>query len=111
MFKIYLIQILMSLIIGVGLILFIIPGLVFAFMYNFSLYWYVDHDDEDALTILGYSRNLIKGYKWDYFVFLLSFLGWALLCLFIIPIIFVYPYFMVSNILYYDELKAIKECE
>lgn len=111
MFKIYLIQILMSLIIDVGLILFIIPGLVFAFMYNFSLYWYVDHDDEDALTILGYSRNLIKGYKWDYFVFLLSFLGWGFLCLFIIPIIFVYPYFMVSNILYYDELKAIKECE
>ena len=111
MFKIYLIQILMSLIIGVGLILFIIPGLVFAFMYNFSLYWYVDHDDEAALTILGYSRNLIKGYKWDYFVFILSFLGWALLCLFIIPVIFVYPYFMVSNILYYDELKAIKECE
>lgn len=111
MFKIYLIQILMCLIIGVGLFLFIIPGLVFAFMYNFSLYWYVDHDDEDALTILGYSRNLIKGYKWDYFVFILSFLGWALLCLFIIPVIFVYPYFMVSNILYYDELKAIKECE
>ena len=75
MFKIYLIQILMSLIIGVGLILFIIPGLVFAFMYNFSLYWYIDHEDEDALTILGYSRNLIKGYKWDYFVFLLSFLS------------------------------------
>lgn len=45
------------------------------------------------------------------FVFILSFLGWALLCLFIIPVIFVYPYFMVSNILYYDELKAIKECE
>ena len=52
----------------------------------------------------------MKGYKADYFVFMLSFLGWILLGVLTLGILYIwlYPYMETAKILYYEKLKEIK---
>lgn len=87
--------------------LLIIPGIIAAISYSMVFYLFVDNSELSPLKLIKKSKLLMKGYKWDYFVFGLSFFGWILLCMFIVPIIYVYPYITVSNALYYEELKKI----
>ena len=63
-----------------------------------------------VIDSLRASRELIYGYKFDYFKFLISFIGWWLIVIFTFgtAIVFVLPYFLVSNAVYYDCLKLEK---
>lgn len=53
------------------------------------------------------SWSMMKGYKWNYLVFTLSFLGWILLSPFTLFILLIWlvPYMEVAIILYYEKLK------
>lgn len=109
MWTILLVSILTSIFIGLWSLLLIIPGIIAGLSYSMCNFIYIDGEDTNAMDIIKKSKDMMYGYKWDYFVFNLSFLGWIFLCIFIIPIIFVLPYYMVSQCMYYDELKKIKE--
>ena len=78
--------------------------------YAFVDYLVVDTDvtGNDALRE---SREMMKGYKWNYFVFGLSFLGWILLVPFTLGIllIWLYPYMTVATAIYYERLKGTKK--
>ena len=56
------------------------------------------------------SWEMMKGYKWNYFVFILSFLGWILLTPFTLGLLFIWliPYITVAEIIYYERLKGKK---
>lgn len=109
MWTIILLSILISIFTALWSMLFIIPGIIAGLSYSMSTFIFVDGEDTNALDIIKKSKDMMYGYKWDYFVFQLSFIGWALLCLFIFPIIYVLPYYYVAETMYYEELKAIKE--
>lgn len=109
MWVIILSSIVVSIMVFLGSILFVIPGIIVTLMYSMITFIYVDSEENDVRGLLNKSKNMMYGYKWDYFVFQLSFIGWGLLCLFIIPIIYVLPYYYVANTMYYEELKRIKE--
>lgn len=109
MWTIILLSILISIFTALWSLLFLIPGIIAGLSYSMSTFIFVDGEDTDAMAIIKKSKDLMYGYKWDYFVFQLSFIGWALLCLFIFPIIYVLPYYYVAETMYYEELKAIKE--
>ena len=53
------------------------------------------------------SMNISKGVKWEYFVFLLSFIGWYLLAIITcgIGLLWLTPYYMLSTYLFYKEAK------
>lgn len=104
-----LLYILISIFTALWGLLFLIPGIIAGLSYSMSTFIFIDGEDTDAMAIIKKSKDLMYGYKWDYFVFQLSFIGWALLCLFIFPIIYVLPYYYVAETMYYEELKAIKE--
>ncbi len=91
-------------------ILFVIPGIIAALSYSMVFYIFVDNPDINAMDALSESKRLTNGYKLDYFMFILSFIGWFLLVLFTfgIAIIYVGPYVSVSTAMYYEELKKIK---
>ena len=91
-------------------LLFIIPGIIMALAYSFVSYIIVDNDNIGGKDALTKSREMMKGYKWDYFVFDLSFIGWMLLIPFTLGIILVWllPYIVVANTLYYENLKSLK---
>ena len=101
--------ILSSIIIGLCCVLFVIPGIIMALAYAFVMFLVIDTDVSGSDSLKA-SREMMKGYKWDYFVFQLSFLGWALLVPFTLGIllIWLYPYITVANVIYYDKLKNKK---
>ena len=90
-------------------LLFVIPGIVKGFAYTMALLIVIDTDlsGNDAIKE---SMQMMDGYKLDYFVFTLSFIGWQLLaCItFGILYIFVFPYMTVAQMIYYDKLREKK---
>ena len=104
-------SVLSSFIASICFLLFVIPGIVMSLAFTLVIYLVVETDiaGNDSLKK---SRELMNGYKWDYFVFILSFIGWFLLIPFTLGIILIWlvPYFRVANAIYYDELyKKIKK--
>lgn len=92
--------------------LFIIPGIIAAISYSMAMLIMVD-GDEDAMSCIKKSKAMMNGYKWDYFKFGFSFFWWYLLGIITLGIAFIYvgPYVMVSEVLYYEELKKINPSE
>ena len=97
---------LMGIIVGIGSILLVIPGIIAALGLSQIEYLLAD-GETDGINALKTSWNMMKGYKWDIFVFSLSFIGWILLCCVTlgIALIWVVPYMTVSFTLYYEKLK------
>lgn len=64
-------------------LLFIIPGIIKGYAYSQAFLIYYEHvlagEHVGALQCITESRQLMKGHKWEYFVYSLSFLGWAIL--------------------------------
>ena len=98
-------SVLVDLIVGVGIALLVVPGIIAALGLSFVSYLVVDKDVSGSDSIKE-SWNLMKGYKWDYFVFGLSFLGWMLLLPLTLGILSIWliPYMCVACVLYYDKL-------
>ena len=105
---IFLLGLLMSIFIGLWSLLFVIPGIIAAISYSQAMFIMIDGEEEPSACIKK-SKEMMYGYKWDYFVFMLSFFGWYLLCALTLGIALVYvgPYVSVSEALYYEELKKI----
>lgn len=94
-------------------LLFVIPGIIAALSYSMAFFLYADNQDKLPMEYLTDSKKMMQGYKMDYFIFQLSFIGWILLSLitFGIALIYVIPYISISEAIYYDELKQISEKE
>ena len=89
-------------------LLFIIPGIVKSYAYAMTPYVMNDRPDLDADDCIHESRMMMKGYKWKLFCMDLSFIGWAILCIFTLGIglLWLQPYIEASHAKFYEELKA-----
>ncbi len=85
---------------------FIIPGIIVSFALYFAYYVYID-DEKGVIETLKSSSALMQGHKWELFVLILSFLGWALLGALTLGILYIWlvPYMTTTLLLYYDKLK------
>lgn len=103
---IILVNIISSFLIIVGFAFLIIPGIIISLMFAMASYILAD-GSKDIIETLKKSKEMMKGYKWNYFVFDLSFIGWFLLGIPTLGLIYIYviPYASVANALYYEELK------
>ena len=101
-------EIIVGAVVFVCSLFFVIPGIIMALAYGMTGYLVVDTDLE-AMEVVKKSRAMMKGYKWNYFVFGLSFIGWLLLVPFTLGILIIWlmPYMLVSMALYYENLKEI----
>lgn len=93
-------------------LLFIIPGIIYAYKVVMATMILADTANETTSykDVINTSKEMMDGYKWDYFGFELSFIGWVLLCVVTLGIatIWVYPYVQTANVMYYQELKKLK---
>jgi len=107
-FVIILLSFLIGLFTFLWLLLFIIPGIIAALSYAMAPYLMAD-DHNDSMECIKHSKKMMTGYKWDYFKFLFSFIGWILLAIPTLGLILIYviPYITVANLLYYEELRKI----
>lgn len=113
-------------------LLFIIPGIIAAFRYSVAWYVKVEHPEYSAGECLAESGRLMKGHKFDFFCFGLSYFGWFLLAAFVLMIgaslvsvippvgallmlpgfalvVFVSAYVAFGHARFYLELKRISE--
>ena len=93
-----------------GYILLIVPGIMIAFSLVMVGYLLADSKEtsiSEAKNIIRESIEMMNGYKLDYFIFELSFIGWYFLgaITFGIAYIYVIPCFTFANTLYYQRLK------
>lgn len=94
-------------IVFLGLLLFIVPGIIFAYKYSQIYYIFIDNPEISALNALKKSSAMMKGAKWRLFCLHLSFIGWILLCIitFGLALIWIGPYLSISNAVFYENLK------
>ena len=92
-------------------LLLIIPGIIAAFSYQMTLYILLDNPDMNVMDAIKESKRMMKGHKMDYFVLQLSFIGWIILGIFTLGILYLWlvPYMNVTMCNFYNNLKELSE--
>jgi len=92
-------------------LLLVIPGIVKALGYSMAFYIMYDDPEIKPLEALKKSQIMMKGYKTQYFLLELSFIGWMILAAlpFGIGFLWLYPYMNLSMANFYENLKRNQE--
>lgn len=88
--------------------LFIIPGLIKQYSYAMTDFILKDEPELKNNEAIEKSMTMMKHNKMKLFLLDLSFIGWAILCVFTLGIgfLFLLPYMQVSHAAFYEDLKA-----
>lgn len=107
-FKMIGVYFLTAIIVAAGTILFIIPGIIFAYMYSQALYIIGENPELGIWEAMQESKRMMNGYKFNLFLFSLSFIGHFLLIIVTLGFYGFYflPYQSVAFHNYYLHLKA-----
>ena len=99
---------LMGLFIALWTLLFIIPGIIKMFSYAMTPFILEENPELSANEAIDRSRAMMKGHKFDLFWLFLSFIGWAILCVFTLGIgtLWLTPYMQTSVAAFYEDVKA-----
>lgn len=97
-----------SVVITVGLILFIIPGLIWAFAYAMVPYVLVTRPELSVSEAMKTSRLMMRGHKFDLFYLYLSFIGWGLLCVLTLGIgcLWLSPYLISAQAAFWEDVSS-----
>lgn len=90
-------------------IILVIISVIISLRYFLAPYILAEHPEQKASKCIKDSVKMVKGHKAELFVFMLSFIGWELLCLFIIPLFYVIPYMNASFAMYARYLIQLGE--
>ena len=99
--------ILTGIIITLGFICLIIPGIMLLFGLSQTSLIILDNPDMSIIDAMKLSWKMMNGYKMDYFILILSFLGWAFILIFTLGIgyFWLVPYIQVTLCNFYNNLK------
>ena len=89
-------------------LLLIIPGIIKSLSYFFTMNILADCPNVTATDALKVSMRITQGHKWNIFVFCLSWIGWmilSVLTLGILYVVYVGPYFYTSDGGLYIEMR------
>lgn len=90
-------------------ILVLILSVVISLRYFLAPYILAEHPDQKVSKCIKDSVRMVKGHKMQLFGFILSFIGWQLLCVFVIPAFYVVPYMNASYAMYARYLIQLGE--
>ncbi|MDD3171232.1 MAG: DUF975 family protein [Bacilli bacterium] len=101
---------LVALITAIGLLLLIVPGVIFALMYSQTIRIMADDKNISISEAMDMSKKMMDGHKWELFVFELSFIGHVLLTAITFGLWGIYfaPFYEVANTNYYFYLKGLE---
>ncbi len=102
---------LVGLIVALGTILFIIPGIIFALTYSQTIRIIADDKKISIGDAMAKSKDLMSGHKWELFVFGLSFIGHFLLVIITFGLwsLYLAPYYTVASTNYYFYLRGLEQ--
>lgn len=98
----------------IGFLLLVVPGIIASIGLSRVAYLLADGDSRYGMEIISKSWEIMKGHKNEFFVFILSFIGWALLTAItagIVGVFYANPYAYVSFAGYHDELMKLAPVE
>ena len=103
--RVIILSLIQGLIVSLLSVFLIVPGIIAAYCYRFSLYLLLDHPELTVFQCLSLSRNMMRGHKWELFLLDLSMIGPILLFVFL-PVtgFYVLPYLFSVWILYYEQI-------
>ena len=110
-FNIYLktlgLNILITLSVFIGTILFIVPGIIVGLMFSQSYYILSEDPSKSITQCIKESVDMMNGHKWDLFYLELTFIGWWLLTAITVGIagLWVAPYVKVTETNFYLSIK------
>lgn len=103
--KAILLTLVQGILIMLGTLCFVIPGIILSFSYSQTTFVLIDDPDMGIFEILRTSREMMEGHKIEFFVFDLSYILWNMLTAVIgVASVFVLPYMNVGRALYYEHL-------
>ena len=87
-------------------LLFVIPGIIKSISYSQMFYLMVEDENLEPGDAQKKSMEIMEGHKWEYFVLMLSFFPWYLLCVITLGIasIYVSPYVQTTMAEYHVRL-------
>ena len=93
----------------IGFVLLIIPGIIVALAFSQTWFILAENPSMDSYDAIIKSKNMMNGYKWQYFKIGLRLFGLGLLCLLTLGIGFLWllPYQYVVYAKFYEQLKAV----
>lgn len=110
--------VLSGLLVGLLVALITIPTLMIGAIIlglAYAMVPFVIHDNKEmgVREVLRTSRLMMRGHKWQLFVLELTFIGWALLCIFTLGIglLWLQPYMATSYAHFYEDVKAEYEAK
>lgn len=89
-------------------LLFIIPGIIKTLAYSMSSYVLYENPNLSAKEALRRSEDLMRGRKMEYFLLILSFIGWIILGIFTLGILYVwlFPYMQATTAAFYNSIRV-----
>src|SRR3989344_3811570 len=96
-----------------GVVLFIIPGIIFSVWFSLSCYVFI-FENKKGMQALKRSKELVKGYWWPIFGRILilglvmCLVGWIIKIGFLINALFIGPFALAYMYYVYEDLKSIK---
>lgn len=98
---------LLSLAVGIGVVLLIVPGIIVSCGLSMTFFIMVDDPNISGIDALQQSWNMMKGQKWNLFCLWIRFIGWLLLSILTcgIGFIFLKPYMVATTQNFYRKLK------
>lgn len=101
--KIVGVMLLTAILVMLGYICFLIPGIILTFSYMLVPVVLIKKTELSIIETLKYSREKMNGHKMDAFVLGLSFIGWTILGVLTLGILYIwlYPYMSVTFTKFY----------
>ena len=89
-------------------LLLVIPGIIKSYSYAMTSFILKDEPEMKNNAAIEKSMAMMEGNKNKLFMLDLSFIGWAILCIFTLGIglLFLQPYVAISRAAFYEDLKA-----
>ena len=99
--------ILCSIIVGLGMILLIVPGIIAAAGLSLTFFIMIDDPNISGIDALKLSWDMMNGHKWDLFCLWCRFIGWILLCILTVGIgyLWLQPYMTITTLNFYRKLR------
>ena len=103
----FVVSLIIGLMIALGTVLLVIPGIIVSLGHMFYQYVFVDNKEDRIGNIIKKSWDVTNGHKSELFVLGLSFIGWILLSTLTCGILYIWviPYMTITFALTYEELK------
>ena len=97
-----------NLYIGIGCLLFIVPGIILSYSYRLVPYLLAENPDMTAKEVMEKSKAMMQGNKWNVFVLDLSYILWDVLSSVtfgLVGLFYVQPYKSMTDAALYEALK------